>query len=417
MGRRQSPESAGGTTAPKQPEVTGYVSEEEVDRQAESTYSEDHHLENHPGEADLEEIYVDAHPIVARHDPDQEVVVSSIRNDYQGFYKDDKGQAHLVNMRKVSIKTRPRPTLDDLMAKPVVPAIIKPSRAKIPTRDHKTIFVFGDAQIGYRRIDGEYVPMHDETAISAAVALAKYLRPDVVVDLGDTTDFTELSRFAPDANHFYTGTLQKSLQRTHEMYAEFAVATPGAQRVAVDSNHVKRLDTYMLKNSPVVHGLKAVNGKYPLLSYPGLVDLDHAKWEFVSGYEGAEFEYAEDLAFIHGRFAVSNGSTAAKLAKDNYGRNIVQGHKHSIESHYHTDRKGRKFGAFVVGALCRIDGVVPSYHSSVQVSGQPNRRFENWQNGVMVIRDYGEGHYQFDQVPINNGVIRYNGKQFVGGEV
>jgi len=237
------------------------------------------------------------------------------------------------------------------------------------------------------------------------------------VDLGDTTDFAELSRFAPDSNHFFTGTLQKSLQRTHEMYAEFAVATPGAQRVAVDSNHIKRLDTYMLKNSPVVHGLKAVNGKYPLLSFPGLVDLDHAKWDFVSGYEGAEFEYAEDLAFIHGRFAVSNGSTAAKLGKDNYGRNIVQGHKHSIESHYHTDRKGRKFGAFVVGALCRIDGIVPSYHSSVQLSGQPNRRFENWQNGVMVIDDYGDGNYQFNQVPINNGVIYYQGKQFVGAEV
>jgi hypothetical protein len=69
-----------------------------------------------------------------------------------------------------------------------------------------------------------------------------------------------------------------------------------------------------------------------------------------------------------------------------------------------------------VGALCRIDGVVPSYHSSVQVSGQPNRRFENWQNGVMVIRDYGEGHYQFDQVPITNGVIHYNGKTFIGAE-
>ena len=415
MARRTSPESAGNTPGPNQPETEGSVNAAEVDRQAESTYDEDHGNETVAGLDPATYAYEDA--IVSTVDPETELLVSSIRNDYQGFYKDKNGVAHKVNMRKISTKTRPRPTLDDLIAHPVVPAIIKPSRAKIPSRDHKTIFVFGDSQIGYRRIDGEYVPMHDETAISAAVALAKYLRPDVVVDLGDTTDFGELSRFPADSNHLYTGTLQRSLQRTHEMYGEFTVATPGAKRVAVDSNHVKRLDAYFLNKTPIVHGLKATNNKYPLLSFPNLVDLDNAKWEFVSGYEGAEYEYAEDLAFIHGRFAVSNGSTASKLAKDNYGRNIVQGHKHSIESHYHTDRKGQKFGAFVVGALCRIDGIVPSYHSSIQVSGQPNRRFENWQNGVMVIRDYGEGHYQFDQVPINNGVIRYNGKQFIGGEV
>jgi hypothetical protein len=200
------------------------------------------------------------------------------------------------------------------------------------------------------------------------------------------------------------------------MYAEFTAVTPRATRVAVDSNHVKRLDSYFLNRTPVVHGLKAVNNKYPLLSYPNLVDLDHAKWDFISGYEGAEYEYADDLAFIHGRYAVSNGSTAAKLSKDNHDRNIVQGHKHSIESHWYTDRRGKKFGAFVAGALCRIDGIVPSYHSSIQVSGQPNRRFENWQNGVIVIHDYGQGNYQFDQVPINDGVIYYNGRQFVGGE-
>ena len=414
MARRNSPETGGNTPEPNQPETEGYVYDDEADRQAESTHSEDHGVESDLGDlgSDHHAFDDDVQSMVGT----EENLVSSIKNQYQGFYKDADGNAHLVNMRKISVKTRPKQTIDDLMAKPVVPAIIKPSRAKAPKRDHKTIFVFGDAQIGYRRIDEEYVPLHDELAISAAVALARHLRPDVVVDLGDTTDFAELSRFQADANHFFAGTLQKSLQRTHDMYAEFTGATPGAQRVIVDSNHTARLDKYLMKNAEVLHGVKAVGAKYPLLSYPGLLDLDTAKWDFISGYEGAEYEYADDLAFMHGRYAVSGGSTAAKLSKDNHDRNVVQGHKHSIESHYYTDRRGRKFGAFVVGALCRIDGIVPSYHSSVQVSGQPNRRFENWQNGVMVIKDYGNGNYQFDQVPINNGVIFYDGKQHVGVE-
>lgn len=296
---------------------------------------------------------------------------------------------------------------------PVVPAIIKPSRGKPTKRGYKTIFVFGDAQIGYRRIDNELVPLHDEAAINAALALCKALRPDEVVDLGDTTDFAELSRYPVDSDHFQ-GTLQPSLQRTHELYAQFTVASPYAKRTAVGSNHIKRLSAYLLKNASALYNIKAIGEKYPAISYQGLLKLDEVDWDFIDGYEGAEYQYAEDLAFIHGTFAVSNGSTAAKLAKFNYGRNIVQGHKHSMESHYQTDRKGNKYGAFVCGALCRIDGVVPSYHSSINVRNTPNKHYENWQNGVIAIYDFGNGHYQFDQVPIDDGVIRYNGLIYDG---
>lgn len=295
---------------------------------------------------------------------------------------------------------------------PVEAAIITPDRRKPPVRDHKLLFVFGDAQIGYRRIDDELVPIHDESAIRASLLLARHLRPDTVVDLGDTTDFAELSRFAPDSDHFQH-TLQPSLQRTHDLFAEFTAATPGANRITVWSNHIKRLTDHILKNSPALYNLRAIGDKYPAMSYPGLLKLDKIGWDYVDGYPG-EYEYADDLAFMHGTFAVSSGSTANKLSKANYGRNVVQGHKHSIETHFHTDRNGKALGAFVVGALCRIDGVVPSYHNSIGVDNQPVKHFENWQNGVMVIRDYGGGDYQFDQIVIRDGIIRYNGVEYNG---
>jgi hypothetical protein len=300
----------------------------------------------------------------------------------------------------------------DLLVKPVEAAIITPDHRKPPLRDHRVIFVFSDAQIGYRRIDGELVPIHDETAIKASLRLANDLQPDTVVDLGDTTDFAELSRFSPDSDHFQQ-TLQPSLQRTHDLFAEFTAATPGARRVTVWSNHVKRLTDHVLKNAPALYNLKAVGDKYAAMSYPGLLKLDQIGWDYADGYPG-EYEYADDLAFMHGTFAVSSGSTANKLSRANYGRNVVQGHKHSIETQYHTDRKGRPLGAFVVGALCKIDGAVPSYHNSVGVDNQPVKHFENWQNGVMVIRDYSDGNYQFDQVVIRDGKLFYNGKLYDG---
>lgn len=302
------------------------------------------------------------------------------------------------------------------------PVEVKPvERAKLPNMRarqrkiaHKTLLVFGDAQIGYRRIDDTLVPLHDEAAINSALKLANDLRPDVVVDLGDTTDFSELSRYPADSDHFQ-GTLQPSLQRTHDFFAQFTSVTPGAERHTVDSNHVKRLTDYVLKNALPLYNVKATGDKYPAISYPGLLKLDEIGWEYTQGYGTAEYEYADDLAFIHGTFSVSNGSTAKKLGKLNPDRNIVQGHAHKIETSYQTDRKGRTFGAFVVGALCRTDGIVPSYYSAI-ANNQPVRRYENWQNGALVIEDYGDGNYNFNHVPIVGGVAFYRGKRYDGNE-
>lgn len=327
---------------------------------------------------------------------------------WESITKNADGEAEIHTLHKYEFGRG----AGNLIVQPVEAAKITPDRRKPPVREHKVLFVVSDAQIGYRRIDGELVPIHDEAAIRAATRLAYDLRPDTVVDCGDTTDFAELSRFSPDSDHFQQ-TLQPSLQRTHNLFAELTAATPGANRITVWSNHVKRLTDHVLKNAPALYNLKAVGDKYPAMSYPGLLKLDSIGWDYADGYPG-EYEYAKDLAFMHGTFAVSNGSTANKLSKANYGRNVVQGHKHSIETHYHTDREGKALGAFVVGALCRIDGAVPSYHNTVGVNNQPLKHYENWQNGVMVIKDYGNGDYQFDQVVIRNGIIRYNGKEYNG---
>lgn len=320
--------------------------------------------------------------------------------------------------------TKPLPHVDfgkrstpQLPFQQVEAAHIHPNRARIPKRPYESIFVFSDAQIGYRRIDGELIPLHDEPAIQAATMLARYLRPNYVVDAGDTTDFAELSRYPVDSDHFQA-TLQPSLQRTSDMLAGFTSATPGAERYSVDSNHVKRLGDYVLKNAFALYGIKSPGDRYPVLSYPGLLKMHEIGWNFIGGYGTAEYDHKgkDELIIIHGVDSVSQGSTASKLAKKNHDRNIIQGHAHRMESQFHTDRRGRVFGAFVVGALCRRNGVVPSYWSAINEDNRPNTHYENWQSGVMHVRDYGDGHYQFDQIPIKNGVIHYDGRTFDGNE-
>jgi hypothetical protein len=350
----------------------------------------------------------------------EEIVDGQLVSEIEGWYemvtKNAEGEAEVHRLYKHS--TKKRPTASSLPVQPVEAAIIRPSRRKPPTRNYEGLFIFSDSQIGYRRINGELEPIHHEPSIRAAQLLCLDLQPDYLIDAGDTTDFAEISRFGVDSDHFQ-GTLQPSLQRTHDMFAEFTAASPNAKgRYSVWSNHIKRLSDFLIKSvGAEVAMVRPVGEEHPAMSFQSLVKLKEVGWDWIEGY-GNEYNHLglDELSIIHGEFAVSNGSTAAKLSKANYGRHIIQGHKHSIETHYSTDRQGNQWGAFVVGALCRRDGYVPSYHSSITNGNTPTKKYENWQNGVMFVRHYGDGNYQFDQIPIRDGRITYNGKEYDGNE-
>lgn len=268
----------------------------------------------------------------------------------------------------------------------------------------RTLLVFGDAQIGFRRINERMEPLHDVNAMNAVLSLARNLRPDVLADTGDDIDLPELGKYPKDSNHFQN-TLYPAMQADHDWHARLSEATPGSERHLVDSNHAKRFGDFVLRNAGALADL-------PELKLHRLLRLEEAGWQFHGGYGEAEYEYADDLAIKHGTLAKSSGSTAAELAKANPDRNIIQGHAHRTESQFHTDRRGRAFGAFVVGALCRTDGIVPSFHSSVDHNNEPLKYNENWQQSVLVVRDYGEGKYTFTPAPIHNGELLFENKVY-----
>lgn len=294
---------------------------------------------------------------------------------------------------------------------PVQPLTIREvdlDRKKPRRRAFRTILALSDVHIGYRAVQGELDPLHDEQAMLRVANLAEDLQPDYVVNLGDTLDNASISRFAPDSTHFQ-GTMQPAFQRAHDFLADLTERTPGAERHMLEGNHDKRLGDFVLKHAMPLADLQ--HGPYAALSVPGLLQLDSIGWQYHGGYPAAEYEYADDLAFIHGTIATKAG-TAQKLAAANYDRNVVQGHKHSIETAFHTDRRGRQLGAFVVGTLCRIDGVVPSHGNGVDQRGTPVRRYDNHQRGVMAIRDYGKGRYEFTHIPIHDDGLYFNGKRY-----
>jgi hypothetical protein len=298
------------------------------------------------------------------------------------------------------------------------PAKITPAKTKPVKRDHKRLFVFSDAQIDYRRLDDNtLMPIHDERAMRASRLLCKDLQPDEIINLGDTVDLSALSRFKPDSDHFYR-TLGHSFQRVHDYYAELRADNPNAKITEVDSNHNTRLKDFVLKNAPQLYNIKrpGETDDYPVMTYPYLANLGHIGVNWISGYGAAEYVYGEEygkppIVFKHGNSVVSGGSTVAKESRENAENHVVRGHGHRMETHTRTTRAGHYLSAVMLGTLCKITGEVPSYHSAVDDLNKPVKYQENWQTGVMVIYDY-DGQYQFDHIPIVNGVIKYNGKEY-----
>jgi hypothetical protein len=309
-----------------------------------------------------------------------------------------------------------------------VPARITPSRRKTQNRPFKKIAVFSDLQAGFRRVENyqtgeiEMITTHDERAMRVARHLIRDIAPELIVNCSDSIDAGEIGRFERDADHFWR-TLSPSFQAVHDYYAELRSDNPNARIVEVASNHNERIAKYVLKNVPDFYGLQRANtnSQYPVLTYPYLANLEHVGVEWIAGYPSAEFIYGQEygatpIVFRHGTENSSNGTTAGKVMKNHPETHNVHGHDHSMSEAWHTPRSGNPIASLVIGALCKTNGIVPSYHSSVDDNGNMVHHQENWQQSIGEITDYMNGVYDFRQIQIIDGVAYRDGKRYHADE-
>lgn len=311
-----------------------------------------------------------------------------------------------------------RHTVTPEVFEPATPAKITPTKRKRAQELGRKLLVFGDSQIGYHRVynqDGEdeLIPIHSEEALSVIQQINAHERPDEIINLSDTVDLGELSRFDPKSDGFHR-TLGPSFQRAHDFYAQLRADNPDATITEVDSNHTARAQKAMMKRYPEWYGFTLPGEDYPMMSYYRLANLEPLGVNFISGYGAAEYVYGEDnkIIFKHGNHSSSvPGATARKELQQNPTVNVVRGHGHSYEHVAQTTRNGDVLHYMQLGTTCQTTGNVPSFHSGMDDRGHPIHHQENWQNQCLIIHDH-DGHYQFDIINIINGVARYRGVEY-----
>lgn len=288
-----------------------------------------------------------------------------------------------------------------------------PRQAPGLIHDWKTAVVWADTQFGYRHIDDEYIPFHDDAAIDTAWAIVGALNPHVTVGAGDIIDLPSQSRWAQEAA--FANTTQKSLDTTHFRLAQLRSQTSG-EIVLIEGNHDKRMQNFVETNALAAFGLKKAGlpESWPVMSIPNLLRLDELDIQYQDAYPAAHYWINNKLKVEHGTKANANGSTMQRYLKDEPHFSRAAGHSHRLELNTRTtyDRLGRiqSFG-LNPGCLCRVDGAVPSYHGGIDANGKHAEVFEDWQQGVAVVRYTDEDVYP-TLVPIIDGRAFFEGQVF-----
>lgn len=347
-------------------------------------------------------------------DPDDISRVERV-NVWQGFLKNDQGEAEVVDLAGISLV----PRWADGPSWPVVdrgPAVrLNKPRVSSASRGWPCAVVLPDMQVGYFRAADGLEPTHDEAAISVAISVVRAAKPTQVVLVGDNADLPEFGKYR--LSPAFAQTTQATIDRLTLLCAELRDAAPDAQIVWLAGNHEERLPNYLLDNARAAFGLRQgmTPESWPVMSVPYLCRMDDYQVQYLPGYPASHHWITPRLKVIHGEKVRSNGSTAsAYLATEK--TSVIFGHVHRREYAARTrdDHDGAKeVMAASPGCLARTDGAVPSTKGGTDLDGRPLYRSEDWQQGIAVVPyDPDDGRFVYEQVAIHDGWACWRGRHF-----
>jgi hypothetical protein len=352
-------------------------------------------------------------------DPDDIGGVQKVKL-YQGYYKDNEGVAHTVDMTGISLSPSWENGPEWPVVQPGAPVVVRPQKIT-PAKRTDTLeraMTLPDIQMGYYADNnGKLHPSHDEAALDVALQLVRLIQPSIIVLHGDNADLPEMSRYRLTPK--FARTTQATIDRLTRFGAQLrASAGPDCEIHWLEGNHEVRLSNYLLDNAVAAYGLKRGDApaSWPVLSIPYLCRLDDVNIKYVPGYPANEVWINDRLRVVHGSHVVSNGSTAHRYLA-NERSSIVYGHIHRREWAERTRQSfdgPRTILAMSPGCLARTTGEVPSTKGGVDLDGVPIKTVEDWQQGVAVFAfERGDGRFIPEQVPIIDGWTIYHGREIM----
>jgi hypothetical protein len=295
----------------------------------------------------------------------------------------------------------------------IAPISIKVSQRKQTSHKRterlKTCLIIPDSQNGYLRSQDAYgketlEPFHDRLAWDAVIQLAKRLKPDRIVMLGDMLDLPDWSdKFLRSPEMYFT--TQPALIELAWLLARVRQAAPGATISYLEGNHEARMRNALCAHLTAAYGIRAANApeSAPAMSVPSLLGLAQLGIEYHGPYPEGELWLNSNLSVGHGETVRSGSGDTVKAILKELRSSHICGHIHRCEQASETRyfRGGpRTYVCMSPGTIARLDGPIPRAKQRM-----------NWSQGCAVVRyeessggpdrvDKAKGRDYFQTLPI-----------------
>ena len=226
---------------------------------------------------------------------------------------------------------------------PLKQVVIKatPTRAKARST--------GDTVVGVHFSDLHF-PYHHPAALGLLYQIITLMKPQMIVDHGDTIDAYSISKYEKDPNH--RTSLADELLLAGKHFAQIQAIAPQADLHWIPGNHEDRLRR-LIWNATTSRELREVltipevQRTVSIENLLGIAD----RWQ-IHNEEPARF-YNGKMLGIHGNIARKAAGASAKAELETHGKSGLSGHCHRQGNYRNRDYEGSKVW-HELGCMCSL---------------------------------------------------------------
>jgi hypothetical protein len=232
-----------------------------------------------------------------------------------------------------------------------------------------------------------HAPLHDQDAWDLMMDVARDLKPETIIVIGDILDAYPLSVHVK--RHRDAATFPEEVEVARGLLAELA-ELGATTRIVCEGNHEDRLPRYLAREAPALAGM---------FDMPTLLKLEETGWEWVpyrDHIKRGSMHYTHDVGH-YGRYAVYRNL-------DTYQHSNVTGHTHRLAYIVEGNATGEVKLSASFGWLGRTDTIDYRHQAKVK---------KDWALGFGVgYEDAQTGHCFWQPVPIVEYRCVVNGKLY-----
>lgn len=239
----------------------------------------------------------------------------------------------------------------------------------------KQVVVISDMQI----------PYHSQKHVDALLNYISETKPEILSCIGDEIDAPQLGTFNKNTAMEFEKTLQRDINKTHEILASFREALgPKKTFYLQRSNHSARFEKYLKRGAPAFSSIDALRIESLLQLEKLKITYNRQLTEIVPGVIQGHGD--------EGRLHKDAGKTALDLA-ERTGKSCVIGHTHRLG----IMSKSHGYG----GKLHTVTGMEVGNLMDLRSSGAEyiSSKMANWQQGFGIIW-FDNKHFKFEAVPM-----------------